>query len=152
MTLQSALNTFGILKRGSSGNYVKLLQAMLCSAAQQFQYDIELGGGIDGVFGSYTELAVEVFQRDNALEYDGIVGSNTWNCLAAHTYPTTMSSSALGRWYSLGRNYAFSIQDGNSTANNVTATSEWYYYNAFSKDNVQAARFVHLGRLYPYSN
>lgn len=53
-----------ILKLGSRGNEVKVLQEKLNLKA-------------DGIFGPLTEEAVKDFQRSNSLEVDGIVGANT---------------------------------------------------------------------------
>lgn len=53
-----------VLKLGSRGNEVKLLQE-------------ELNLKTDGIFGPLTEEAVKDFQRSNGLEVDGIAGANT---------------------------------------------------------------------------
>ena len=53
-----------VLKLGSRGNDVKLLQE-------------KLNLKVDGIFGPLTEKAVKDFQRSNALEVDGIVGADT---------------------------------------------------------------------------
>ena len=53
-----------VLKLGSKGNEVKLLQEKLNLKA-------------DGIFGPLTEEAVKDFQRSNGLEVDGIVGAST---------------------------------------------------------------------------
>ena len=53
-----------VLKLGSKGNEVKVLQEKLNLKA-------------DGIFGPLTEEAVKDFQRSNGLEVDGIVGANT---------------------------------------------------------------------------
>ena len=53
-----------ILKLGSRGNEVKVLQGKLNLKA-------------DGIFGPLTEEAVKDFQRSNSLEVDGIVGADT---------------------------------------------------------------------------
>ena len=37
--------------------------------------------GADGDFGTNTYKAVIVYQKQNGLEADGIVGKNTWNKL-----------------------------------------------------------------------
>ena len=63
-------NEESILKRGSSGEKVKLIQEQLR----------ELGtykGPITGFFGPLTEIGVKEFQRLNNLTPDGIVGKNT---------------------------------------------------------------------------
>ena len=53
-----------VLKLGSRGNDVKLLQE-------------KLNLKVDGIFGPLTEEAVKDFQRSNGLEVDGIVGADT---------------------------------------------------------------------------
>ena len=53
-----------ILKLGSRGNEVKVLQEKLNLKA-------------DGIFGPLTEEAVKDFQRSNGLKVDGIAGANT---------------------------------------------------------------------------
>ena len=53
-----------ILKLGSRGNEVKVLQEKLNLKA-------------DGIFGPLTEEAVKDFQRSNSLEVDGIAGADT---------------------------------------------------------------------------
>lgn len=57
-----------VLKRGSKGTAVKILQQVLKL-------------NVDGIFGPATELAVKQFQKDNNLVVDGIVGNNTWKKL-----------------------------------------------------------------------
>lgn len=57
-----------MLKKGSRGNDVKILQKIL--HLQQ-----------DGIFGLLTEEAVKEFQKENGLEPDGIVGDITWSKL-----------------------------------------------------------------------
>lgn len=54
-----------ILKCGSKGNSVKLLQGLLNIT-------------MDGIFGKNTETVVKQFQMNNKLTSDGIVGKNTW--------------------------------------------------------------------------
>ncbi len=57
-----------ILRKGSRGNDVKMLQTALNLIT-------------DGIFGDLTEEAVKDFQRVNGLQVDGIVGSDTWKKL-----------------------------------------------------------------------
>lgn len=64
------------LRRGSKGEYVTLLQTQL------YQKGYNIGSaGVDGDFGRGTEAAVKLFQKDNGLESDGIVGQKTWSAL-----------------------------------------------------------------------
>ena len=64
------------LRRGSSGEYVTLLQTKLI----QLGYDVG-STGADGKFGDKTAAAVRMFQRDHGLVQDGVVGKNTWAAL-----------------------------------------------------------------------
>ncbi len=59
-----------ILKTGSKGNEVKLLQKIL---GQKGFY----GGKIDGVYGDLTTAAVTEFQRQEGVRVDGIAGPRT---------------------------------------------------------------------------
>lgn len=64
------------LRRGSSGEYVKLLQEKL------IEQGYDLGSyGADGKFGAKTEAAVRQFQKDWGLEQDGVAGPRTWERL-----------------------------------------------------------------------
>lgn len=60
----------GLLKTGSSGSEVNVLQAKL----QEFGY---YSGPIDGTFGAGTRAAVISFQLDSGLTPDGVVGGET---------------------------------------------------------------------------
>jgi peptidoglycan hydrolase-like protein with peptidoglycan-binding domain len=64
------------VKRGSSGDAVKLAQQLL----ESYGYEV---GSIDGDFGPKTEQAVKKFQDDFLLEVDGIVGPETWAMLGS---------------------------------------------------------------------
>ena len=63
------------VEKGSKGLYVKWVQYTL---SVQLGYDIG-SAGVDGDFGTSTDSAVKAFQRDNGLEVDGQVGSETIN-------------------------------------------------------------------------
>ncbi|RMI37941.1 peptidoglycan-binding domain-containing protein [Streptomyces triticirhizae] len=59
------------ISQGSQGNTVREAQCLLESQG----YGV---GGIDGIFGPNTRIAVLDFQRDVGIARDGIVGPNTW--------------------------------------------------------------------------
>jgi peptidoglycan hydrolase-like protein with peptidoglycan-binding domain len=58
------------LRRGDKGDLVKVVQT-------------KIGVEADGMFGPRTEAAVRVFQRDQQLVPDGIVGPKTWQAIDA---------------------------------------------------------------------
>ncbi|NLK94741.1 MAG: N-acetylmuramoyl-L-alanine amidase [Clostridiales bacterium] len=62
------LGSCPLLKIGAQGNITKLLQE-------------KLGIIADGIFGPNTKKAVELFQKNNVLVVDGIVGINSWRKL-----------------------------------------------------------------------
>lgn len=69
-------SVFPTLKKGSKGEYVKILQNKLNS------HNIMAGSiSEDGIFGTKTFEAVIIFQAMNDLEKDGIVGPKTWGKL-----------------------------------------------------------------------
>ncbi|MBP3432005.1 MAG: peptidoglycan-binding protein [Clostridia bacterium] len=68
------LPPYPTLRQGNSGAYVKLMQQLLES-------NLIPVGSIDGIFGTQTANAVRVFQQNNNLTVDGIVGNNTWTAL-----------------------------------------------------------------------
>ena len=61
-----------ILRKGTRGNEVKLLQEFLGTSA-------------DGIFGSGTEATVKEWQSKNGLAADGIVGPATWDVMGLAT-------------------------------------------------------------------
>lgn len=63
-----------ILRRGSSGSTVSMLQLALKRSGFY-------SGALDGIFGSRTEAAVRYFQNMNRLRTDGVVGAETWRLL-----------------------------------------------------------------------
>lgn len=65
---------YPILKKGSKGEYVKILQTQLVAKG----YDPK---GIDGIFGPGCDAAVRKFQKDKGLVVDGYVGPKTWAAL-----------------------------------------------------------------------
>ena len=67
------------LQRGHTGTAVRNLQLFLQDAGHD-------PNGIDGIFGSGTEDAVERFQDDKGLTVDGIAGYNTKMALIDECY------------------------------------------------------------------
>ncbi len=73
------------LRRGSTGEYVTLVQTQLI----QKGYDCGASGA-DGKFGAFTEAAVKRFQQDVGLTVDGVVGPKTYEALERQTPVTTL--------------------------------------------------------------
>ncbi len=70
---KSKSKVFPMIRRGTTGIYVKQLQLRLQ----------DLGAHVlaDGLFDSETETAVKKFQRQQQIIVDGIVGDQTWKTL-----------------------------------------------------------------------
>ncbi len=78
--VESGVNiNLSILKRGSKGEEVKTVQRLLKAMGYTDNHGKALE--IDGSFGSKTEYAVKSFQRGAGISADGVIGSDTWNCL-----------------------------------------------------------------------
>lgn len=90
----TTLETRPLLERGSVGDAVGTLQAML----RTLHYDI----AVDRDFGPATELAVKMFQREHALRADGVVGPDTW---AALDLATATGSTQPTRYWPVGRGH-----------------------------------------------
>ncbi len=69
------LPPYPTLRQGSTGVYVQYLQYKL-------QSKLYPTGRADGIFGPNTLSAVRLFQADNNLAVDGIVGPRTWEKLS----------------------------------------------------------------------
>ena len=69
----------GVLREGSTGNSVRILQYMLALLAQFSSSLLPLT--VDGTFGSRTTQAVRQYQSLVGLTPDGVVGRNTWASL-----------------------------------------------------------------------
>ena len=86
------LNVTMILKNGSTGSNVKLLQEFLNIHA-------------DGIFGKGTTKSVKEFQNANGLTADGIVGPATWDCMGiastdnSETTYTTENGLIVNKYY-----------------------------------------------------
>ena len=74
-------------KLGSSGAEVTQIQTKLKSLGYY-------SGNVDGIFGSATQNAVKIFQRDYGLTVDGIAGSNTLRALGISAAGNDFYSSA----------------------------------------------------------
>ncbi len=65
-----------VVRRGSTGKYVKIVQEVL-------YWNGYYNFSIDGIFGPITEVAVRNFQMNSNLwPADGIVGYRTWHALS----------------------------------------------------------------------
>lgn len=70
-------NDFPTLKYGSQNTLATIV-------AQGMLWDLDYLQGdnqVDGMFGSKTKAAVMIFQHDNGLDEDGIIGPETWRML-----------------------------------------------------------------------
>lgn len=63
-------------KSGDNNTYVACVQERL----NQLNYDLG-NTGVDGLYGSYTESAIQKFQNSCGLSVSGIVDEKTWNAL-----------------------------------------------------------------------
>ena len=70
-----------VLRRGSGGSEVEQVQFWLSELAQFSSALPDLT--VDGSFGAATEKAVKIFQQEQGLTADGVVGQSTWNALYA---------------------------------------------------------------------
>lgn len=74
---------FPTLRSGSSGGYVRALQANLWSSGYQSTV-----GTVDGNYGSGTTNGVKAFQSREGLTSDGVAGSSTWSRMDSYVRAT----------------------------------------------------------------
>ena len=63
---------YPLTRQGSRGIYVLIAQDALNTLGLKT-------GGLDGIFGPITREAVIIFQKNNGLVQDGLIGQRTWN-------------------------------------------------------------------------
>ena len=101
---QARLNP-ATLKRGSTGNDVKLLQEKLSERGygicESHAYlPITSCDWEDGTFDSITDMAVREFQKAKGLGVDGIVGRNTWAALGVENSVVAQAKQAVDELFS----------------------------------------------------
>lgn len=72
-TTETIVKALPVLKSGTSGYHVRVLQGLLLAARHPVT--------VDGEFGKGTEDHVRAYQRARSLAADGIVGEATWKRL-----------------------------------------------------------------------
>ncbi|MBQ9279535.1 MAG: peptidoglycan-binding protein [Clostridia bacterium] len=117
-----------LVRYGNTGIGVKWVQDML----RQNGYSLT----IDGAFGPQTQNAVILFQKENSLEVDGIVGALTRSALkkelgSASTTTTTNSSTTTVnayRYASANVNFRNGPSTGNTSYGILAKGTEVYVY------------------------
>lgn len=136
--IQRTLANFLLLRQGSRGNFVELLQFLL--------YQLGYGLNIDGVFGRNTYNTVVTFQVNNGLTPDGIVGQNTWRTLLTLPPRPTLRAGNSGVYVRylqqklLSKLYPVGIVDGifgNATQNAVV---QFQQENGLTPDGIVGPR------------
>lgn len=81
-TVVNCFKNFQYLQQGEASSYVRILQRFLLNYNWTTGNYISSNGGVDGSFGLGTYYATYYFQQavfsNNANEWDGKVGSKTW--------------------------------------------------------------------------
>ena len=88
---ESTSTTYSTIKKGSTGDDVKVAQTLLNAKGASLT--------VDGDFGTLTDTATRAFQTANGLTVDGIIGANTWAALQSSDSQsiTTASVSTVTR-------------------------------------------------------
>lgn len=125
-----------LIRFGCTGDDILYLQQSL----NKLGYNC---GNADGIFGGKTKEAVLAFQEDHGLEYDGIVGNNTWTelelCLSQLNNGTTIviidTSAAVNKLIQVAKGEVGTAEG----ANNYNKYSQWFNdnYSGFYGWNVQ---------------
>ncbi|MDZ7621290.1 MAG: peptidoglycan-binding domain-containing protein [Candidatus Competibacteraceae bacterium] len=85
-----------VLRKGSKGQEVKLLQSLLNQKVPVPKLPQGRKLVEDGDFGNNTDAAVRTFQQQNRLTVDGIVGGKTWAALGVQFVGAPVSPGTGG--------------------------------------------------------
>ena len=128
------IEKYPIIRFGSRGNFVTLLQFILNEAG----YAV----AVDGIFGNGTRNAVVAFQQNNSLSPDGIVGASTWRTLLSlPPYPVLRRGDG-GEWVMflqrLLESYLFPVGgvDGVFGANTESAVKRFQESKGLVRDGI----------------
>lgn len=123
------------LRRGSSGEYVTILQVMLNRISQDYPALPRISSP-DGIFGRRTEESVRKFQEIFGLTVDGIVGKSTWYKLVALYVGVTDLSELISegqRFYQVAPPTQVSpLQEGDT---GIEVTGLQYFLSIISQVN-----------------
>jgi len=123
------------LRRGSSGEYVTILQVMLNRIGQDYPAIPRITSP-DGIFGRRTEESVRKFQEIFGLTVDGIVGKSTWYKLVALYVGVTDLSELISegqRFYQVAPPTQVSpLQEGDT---GIEVTGLQYFLSIISQVN-----------------
>ena len=122
------------LRRGSRGNGVRLLQCYLNLYGEELS--------VDGSFGVGTQTAVQIFQQENGLTVDGIVGRMTWQMLTRQAPLPTLRTGSRGVYVRymqqklLSKLYPVGAIDGVFGPNTEAAVRDFQQENALVVDGI----------------
>lgn len=128
------LKNYPLLRSGSRGNFVMLLQFLLYN----YGYDID----IDGIFGPATQRAVILFQQENGLDPDGLVGNNTWRTLLQLPPFPTLRRGSRGVYVKYlqqkleAKLYPVGVVDGVFGSNTELAVKQFQTENGLNADGI----------------
>jgi peptidoglycan hydrolase-like protein with peptidoglycan-binding domain len=92
--VDTAARKLPAIRKGATGRYVKLLQALLVAREFWPRSDESARRQIDGQFGKGTEDKVKAFQRQAKLTANGVVDAATWAALTPDQPSTVIRGSS----------------------------------------------------------
>lgn len=128
-----------VLRFGSKGTAVKQLQETLLSLG----YKLPIYGA-DSDYGSETERAVKAFQRDHALEVDGIVGPMTYAALDAAVEASGKAQHVKDN--ETGQNYLIYTVRKGDTLSKIAADHRTTIQTLKFINNIQNANLIQVGQ------
>lgn len=103
----SEFRNFQYAEQGYTGSYVRILQRFLLHYNWTTGNYISQNGGVDGSFGTGTYYATYEFQKavfNDAKQWDGKVGSNTWEKICVNMDFVNVPSEGIVYRFYIGSN------------------------------------------------
>lgn len=129
-TPTNAMSSFPSQSTGSySSGYTKIIQRLMYVYNDTTKAQIAKGGGIDGGFGYYTDLAVKAFQAARGFSEDGVFGSQSWPWLGNNLVSYTGVSGYYQLWYGgTSSGYVILSLANMGSSGYLASGTKWYSY------------------------
>ena len=124
---KSRMQTWGTCKNNTYSTQARVVQRFLICYSTSLAQEIKADGGVDGYYGDTTTDAVKVFQSQQGLKVDGVVGQNTWGAMADTMREVTGIVESTARFEMTYRNPEAGVSSSVVDCALYSGTKYWHY-------------------------